>query len=109
MSHTPGPWEFGRNRDGLRMILGGPGRRYVGEVQVHQFPRAAGLLDEGEREANAVLLLAAVEMLGALYAVKHAFEGVRDKSDEAAINDAYKRACWAIAKAEGRTSQETKE
>lgn len=65
--HTPGPWVFGKTtRQDQRLILGGPGRKYVASVTVQQIPRPMGIADESEREANARLITAAPEMLEAL-------------------------------------------
>lgn len=63
--HTPGPWRFGNSHESQRIILGG-NRKYVATVTIHQVPRQMGLIDEKEREANAVLITAAPEMLEAL-------------------------------------------
>lgn len=61
--HTPGPWGFGRTAEGHRMILGDSGNgRYVCGVQIYQTPRAAGLWEEPEREANARLIAASPSM-----------------------------------------------
>lgn len=65
--HTPGPWGFGNGREGERLILGDNGNgNYVGHVQIHQTPRAMGMWDEEEREANALLISASPKLLAAL-------------------------------------------
>lgn len=53
---TPRPWVFGNAKDGERLILGGPGRKYVATVVIHQIPRHMGRDEEPEREANAALI-----------------------------------------------------
>ena len=57
---TPTPWRFGNSDEGVRLILGGPRKRYVATVQIYQTPRAYGIADEPEREANAALIVRAI-------------------------------------------------
>jgi hypothetical protein len=117
--HTPGPWQYLKGSsetgiDGMLYTVGDPyghGSMHVADVTVRGWghmtgvggglawpvPRAAEV-----QAANARLIAAAPDLLAALYAVKHAFEGTADQSDEAAIQNAYKRACWTIDKAEGK-------
>ena len=90
--HTAGPWSLSTSHGAYQLVFG----------QKHRYVATLRTRDTEESSANARLIAAAPELLGALYAVKHAFEGVQDRTDEAAIQDAYKRTCWVIAKAEGR-------
>ncbi len=65
--HTPRPWGFGNTGEGKRLILGANGTGpYVCSVQIHQTPRRMGMMDEEEREANALLIKASPDMLEAL-------------------------------------------
>lgn len=67
--HTPTPWNFGTTAPHQRIILGGDNRRYICNVQIHQTPRANGLLDEDEREANAAFIVRACNAHDELLAV----------------------------------------
>ena len=70
---TPGPWGFGRTSEDRRIILGrGGDGRYVANVQVHQTPRAYGLSDENERDANARLIAQAPALAAALIKAEEA-------------------------------------
>lgn len=62
VQHTSAPWVFGKTSEDRRLILGGPSRRYVATVTIHQIPRHMGLWEEGEREANARLIAASPTM-----------------------------------------------
>lgn len=97
--HTPAPWGFGNGREGERLILGDNGNgNYVAHVQIHQTPRAMGMLDEEEREANARLIKAAPDMLEAL---RFAAGDIRDgyPNEACAVLEHLEE---AIAKAEGK-------
>lgn len=78
VQHAPGPWVFGRGRDDQRLILGGPGRRYVATVQIEQTPRLLGLGEERERLANARLIAAAPDLLNIAQRVVSALEDLED-------------------------------
>lgn len=66
---TPGPWGIGNTSPDQRMVLGENGEgRYVCSVQIWQTPRAFGLIEEPQREANAAFIAAAITDIPALLA-----------------------------------------
>lgn len=91
--HTQGPWEIARlNRNGpyaIRMAYN-PEQKFYGVRQIHH-------------EADARLIAAAPDMLGALIAVRARFQGYNHGPDEQMVMD---RVIAAIAKALGRTPNE---
>ncbi|HCF3316825.1 hypothetical protein ABZR51_25970 [Pseudomonas aeruginosa] len=95
-SHTPGPWEIERYSDGLIQIVGNI--RAVSEHEEH-VTTVVEAVTRGD-EANARLIAAAPEMLGAL---QHIEEYWNRDSNEQAMTDALwhiiETAQAAIAKA----------
>jgi len=81
------------------MILGGEDERYVATIQIAQKPRHMGLLYEAEREANATLLLATLDMYEAL---KDAEAAIVHLNGEIACEETLHAIRSALAKAEGK-------
>ncbi len=73
---TPGPWVFGRTGEEQRLILGGPSKEYVANVQIFQTPRNMGAWQESEREANARLIALAPQLAAALIKAREGLEGI---------------------------------
>lgn len=96
--HTPGPWEY-------RHIGGVRGQHYVGAgaFKIISDTHATGTTNDGgqaEREANARLIAAAPDLLGACRALVCAAE--LHGADSEVFFMARNQALLAIAKAEGR-------
>lgn len=101
--HTPGPWRFGNASEDQRLVLGEDGG-YVCNVQIYQTPRYMGQLDEPEREANALLIAAAPDLLEALQKLVDCCDD-SDGAQYGTLGTSFVRsiATAAIAKATGGT------
>lgn len=107
--HTPGPWQHDRERSmgGAPIIVGKRGdRNRMREVAKVLFDNGS---DDPEVRANARLIAAAPDLLGALKAAGEALDAAsaaicewdqHDPSVAARCNLAYRQICVAIAKAE---------
>ena len=104
-THTPTPWGFGRTSGEQRLILGDEGRgRYVCHVQIHQTPRR--MVDEPEREANAALIVKAVnaheDLVAALLVALVALDlDPENRPPQWSREDAAEKIRAAILRAEG--------
>ena len=61
---TPGPWALNECSGGAElMLLGGPSRKYVASIRIHQVPRHMGEWEERKRTKTAELLEALPDLL----------------------------------------------
>lgn len=61
---TPGPYSISECSGGAElMLLGGPSRKYVASVRIHQVPRHQGEWEEKKRTKTAELLQAIPDLL----------------------------------------------
>ena len=61
---TPGPWALNECSGGADlMLLGGPSRKYVASIRIHQVPRHMGEWEERKRTKTAELLEALPDLL----------------------------------------------
>ncbi len=93
---TPGPYEISACHGGAElMLLGGPSRKYVASIRIHQVPRHMGEWEEKKRTKTAELLESLPDLLAIAQGQREELERLRANASTAAfdkINDQLREA-----------------
>lgn len=74
---TPGPWALNECSGGADlMLLGGPSRKYVASIRIHQVPRHMGEWEERKRTKTAELLEALPHLLAIAQGQREALHAI---------------------------------
>lgn len=83
---TPGPYSLNECGQGAElMMLGGPSRKYVATVRIHQVPRHMGEWEEKKRAKTAELLAALPDILAIAQEQRGAMNADEARTREAAM------------------------